>query len=143
MTKKRPEAWQWHGWRAALAAGLGFCGLQVTLKVVRFGPRGLLPDNRLEAQSILSGLGLFFVAGVLAYVLTRGLLRGSSGIWRRALVVAAATATPLAVVLSLAGGLLGPAGVLIYALAPYLVLVGIPVLCRRLWQLVASGNRGA
>ena len=42
--------------------------------------------------------------------------------------MAIAIATPFAIVFSLVGGLLGPHFVVLYALVPYLLLVGLPVL---------------
>ena len=45
---------------------------------------------------------------------------------------------PLAVLFSLVGGLLGPHMVVIYALVPFLVLVGIPILIRAIWLRLRS-----
>ncbi len=84
---------------------------------------------------MLSGLGLFFLGGLLAALLVRRLLRGAEGRWRVCLIVLAASATPFALLASLAGGLLGPPLVVFWASIPYLLLVGIPVLGRRLWLL--------
>ncbi len=53
-------------------------------------------------------------------------------------LVALAVATPIAVMFSLGGGLLGPPFVVVYALVPYLVLAGIPVLIRKAWQRMAT-----
>ena len=117
-------------WSAAAAAGLAFCGLQVALALVRFGG---LPSSA-DAPSMLSGLAYFFVAGALAYLMVRILLKGATGPWRRKMLVAAAVATPFALLMSLVGGLFGPVGVVAYALVPYLLLVGIPVAGRKLWR---------
>lgn len=82
---------------------------------------------------ILAGLGLFFASGTLAGLFIQWLLQGTDGGWRKFVIASAALATPCAVLLSLAGGLLGPLGVLAYALAPFLVLSGLPALLRWLW----------
>ena len=119
-------------------AGLGFCALQISLLVVRFGLGGRgAPGHHLGAWMVgmLSGLGLFFLGGLLAALLVRRLLRGAEGRWRVCLIVLAASATPIALLASLAGGLLGPPLVVLWATIPYLLLVGIPVLGRRLWLL--------
>ena len=50
-------------------------------------------------------------------------------------------ASPFAVMFSLVGGLLGPPGVLIGALIPYLLLVGIPVLIHKFRLGFASRRR--
>ena len=57
------------------------------------------------------------------------------------MLVAAVVATPLAVAGSVIGGLFGPAGVLVWALLPYLLLVGLPVLGRKVWLVAARHNR--
>jgi hypothetical protein len=46
------------------------------------------------------------------------------------------------VLLSLAGGLLGPPFVVVYALVPYLALVGIPVLIRKAWRRMTGPDGG-
>ena len=84
--------------------------------------------------AILSGLLLFFLGGLLVGLLAQRLLRGVVGSWRRGLWVAIAVATPFAVLLSLVGGLLGPHMVVIGALVPYLLLVGIPLFIRQFLQ---------
>ena len=91
--------------------------------------------------AILSGLILFFLGGLLIGLLAQRLLRGVAGSWRRGLWVAIAVATPLAVLLSLVGGLLGPHMVVIGALVPYLLLVGIPLLIRQCVQRLRSPPR--
>ncbi len=48
-------------------------------------------------------------------------------------MVGVGLATPFAILFSLFGGLLGPPVVLIAALIPYLLLVGVPVLIRKAW----------
>ena len=127
----------WAGWKGPALAGLGFCALQVALALMRFGG---LPEGG-PLGSVLFGLTLFFAAGALAYLLVRALLRGASRRWRRKMLVAAVVATPLAVAGSLIGGLFGPAGVLVWALLPYLLLVGLPVLGRKVWLVAARRNR--
>ena len=127
----------WAGWRAPALAGLGFCALQVALALLRFGR---LPEGG-PLGSVLFGLALFFAAGALAYLLVRALLRGASRRWRRTMLVAAVVATPLAVAGSLMGGLFGPAGVLVWALLPYLLLVGLPVWGRKVLLVASRRNR--
>ena len=123
-------------WKTPVLFGLGFCVLQILLALVRFGFMGLMdPANLLVAiPSILSGLALFFLGGLLAGLLAQRLLRGVVGSWRSVLLVMFALATLLAVGFSLVGGLLGPHGVVIGAVVPYLILVGIPVLIRKFWE---------
>ena len=131
----------WRGyWKTPILVGIGFCVLQVLLAIVRFGSMDSWdPANVLFViPNILFGLVLFFVGGVLVGVLAQRLLRGVIGSWRVVLLVAFAVATPLAVGFSLVGGLLGPHMVVIGALVPYLLLVGLPVLLRTSWQRVRS-----
>ncbi len=115
--------------------GAGFCALQVVVFFVRFGATG--PGNPADLlfaiPSILVGLLLFFLGGMLVGLFAQRLLRGVAGSWRTVLMVGIALATPLAVMFSLVGGLLGPHVVIIGALVPYLVLVGIPMLVRKSW----------
>ena len=64
------------------------------------------------------------------------LLHVTTGRFRNLLVVATVLATPLAIGLSLVGGLFAPPpGVLIYGLFPYLFLVGIPRLIGKGWEV--------
>ena len=116
--------------------GAGFCALEVALFVVRFGFSG--PAARTAGGpdawiGFLFGLVLFFGSGLLVGLLVQRLVRGCHGAWRIFLLVAIAIATPFALGLSLVGGLLGPPFVVLYALVPYLVLVGLPVLIRKVW----------
>lgn len=78
-------------------------------------------------------LGLFFVTGGLIGILIQRLLRGTTSGFRILLLLATILATPVAVWLSLIGGLFGPPGVLIYGILPYLLLVGIVRLIGKLW----------
>ena len=95
------------------------------------GPPRLASGFLAFAGNIVSGLLLFIPAGILAGLLSQWLLRGSVGRWRIVLIGAVVLATPVAIVFSLAGGLLGPPGVVIGATAPYLIIVGIPALLAR------------
>ena len=139
-----PGRWQY--WRFPVFAGAGFCALQIALFAVRFGIGDRHGQGGMSSRDLLgmlSGLGLFFLAGLLAALLVRRLLQGSRGAWRRCLLVIAVIATPLSVLLSLAGGLLGPPMVVAYALVPYLLLVGIPALAHKIWRLsTRSGPSG-
>ena len=114
-------------------AGLGFCALQIGLVLVRFGLSGRGTPGGAWVAGMLSGLGLYFLGGLLALLIVRKLLRGTEGRWRICLILLAASATPIALLGSLVGGLLGPHMVVLWATVPYLLLVGIPVLGRRLW----------
>ena len=117
-------------------AGFGFCALQIGLFVVRFGLSGSDTPGYHPGPwmvGILSGLGLFFLGGLLAGLIVRELVRGAEGRWRAFLIVLAAFATPIALLGSLAGGLLGPPLVVLWATVPYLLLVGAAVLGRHLW----------
>ncbi len=73
-------------------------------------------------------------AWLCSLLLAQRLLRGVSGTPRVSILVGLAIATPLAVLFSLLGGLLGPHMVVIYALVPFLVLVGIPMLILAIWR---------
>ena len=135
-TTRRPRSWRGY-WKTPVLFGVGFCGLQVLLALARFASMDSLgdPANLLLAiPNILSGLILFFLGGLLVGLLAQRLLRGVLGSWRIVLLVAFAVATPFAVGFSLVGGLLGPHMVVIGALVPYLLLIGIPVLIRTFWQ---------
>ena len=68
------------------------------------------------------------------------LLHGTTGRFRSLRLVATILATPVAIGASLVGGV-GPPGVLIYGLIPYLLLVGIPRLIGKGWE--AWAKRGA
>ena len=129
------------GWRyrkMPVLLGAGFAAAQLLVAFVRFGfawagsgPPRLASGFLAFAGNIVSGLLLFIPAGILAGLLSQWLLRGSVGRWRIVLIGAVVLATPVAIVFSLAGGLLGPPGVVIGATAPYLIIVGIPALLAR------------
>ena len=131
------SARDWRYWRTPVLFGAGFCALQVALFVVRFGFRDASTAGPVAWIPVLFGLVfglvLFFTGGLLVGLLAQRLVRGCHGAWRTFLLVAIVIATPFAIVFSLVGGLLGPHFVLLYALVPYLLLVGIPVLIRKVW----------
>ena len=135
-----PDRRSWDYWKMPVWFGLGLCILQVLIAIIRFGtmddanPYGLLA----AIPSIVSGLILFFIAGTLIGLLAQRLLRGVDGSARVWILVGLAVATPLAVLFSLVGGLLGPHMVVVYALVPFLVLVGIPLLIRAIWLRLRS-----
>ena len=120
--------------------GAGICILQIVVAIVRFGGRGHWdPTAMLFAiPAILVGLVMFFLCGLLIGLLVQRLLKGTSGTWRTVLMVAVALATPFAIYFSLLGGLLGLPGVLIGALIPYLLLVGVPVPSKAWWLRLAG-----
>ena len=128
----------WRYWRAPFLFGAGFCVCQIVLLLVRFGLSSGAGRSAESLVWILSGSALFFVAGTLAGLFAGRLLRGAQGGWRNFLLVAVFLATPVALVFSLAGGLLGPPFVVAYALVPYLLLAGVPALVRRLWLRAAA-----
>ncbi len=124
----------WTYWKTPVIFGASFCILQVLVAFVRFGGRGgWIPANPFEIPAMLFGLAMFFLCGLLAGLLVQRLLRGSTGAWRSVLLAGVGLATPFAILFSLFGGLLGPPVVLIAALIPYLVLVGVPVLLHQFW----------
>ena len=114
----------WSYWKTPVIFGASFCILQILVAFARFG--GQIP-------AMLFGLAMFFLCGLLAGLLVQRLLRGSTGAWRYVLLGGVGLATPFVIMFSLSGGLLGPPGVLIGALIPYLVLVGVPVLLHQFW----------
>ncbi len=145
MSDETPGRYSWRDgwlyWKMPVLFGAGFTAAQLLVAFMRFGfawsrtgPPGLGSGFLLFAGNIVSGLLLFIPAGVLAGLLLRWFLRGSAGRWRIVLIGAVVVATPVAVMFSLVGGLLGPPGVVIGATAPYLIIVGIPALLARLWQ---------
>ena len=122
--------------------GAGLCILQILVAMVRFGGGdGWNPAFLFEIPSILFGIALFFLCGLLVGLLVQRLLRGCTGAWRTVVMVGVALATPFAILFSLVGGLLGPPVVLIGALIPYLLLVGGPVLIRESWLRFARPHR--
>ena len=125
----------WRYWRTPVLFGVGFCALEVALFVVRFGfsDRDISTAGPVVWVPLLFGLVLFFAGGLLVGLFAQWMVRGCHGVWRTFLLVAIAIATPFAIVFSLVGGLLGPYFVVLYALVPYLLLVGFPVLIRKLW----------
>ena len=137
----------WSYWKVPIFFGAGFVALQLFIAIIRFGSawvgtgargagRDVIPAF---AASIVFGFGLFVLAGILAGLILRWSLRGTSGTWRFVLGAAGVLATPLALWFSLAGGLLGPPGVIIGATAPYLIFVGTPALAGRLIGYWAAG----
>ena len=129
----RPQL-SWSYWKTPVIFGAGFCILQILVALVRFGGReGWIPANPFEIPAMLFGLAMFFLCGLLVGLLVQRLLRGSTGTWRSALLIGVGLATPFAIMFSLFGGLLGPPVVLIAALIPYLLLVGVPVLLHKSW----------
>ena len=135
---KRPK-FSWQYWKVPVFFGAGICILQIVVAIVRFGGRGDWDPTAMlfTIPAILIGLVMFFLCGLLIGLLVQRLLKGSSGTWRTVLMVAVALATPFAIWFSLFGGLLGPPGVLIGALIPYLLLVGVPVLGKACWLRLA------
>ena len=132
----RPDG-RWVYWRIPVTFGVVLCIIQVALVAVRFGAGTEWPGPARTVQMALAmglGLVLFFVGGVLTGLLVQRLLRGCQGGWRTFLISAVVIASPFAVLGSLVGGLLGPPFVVLYALFPYLLLVGVPVLIRKGWH---------
>ena len=128
---------RWTYWRIPVTFGVVLCIVQVALVLVRFtsGPERPGPTEPVQmALAMGIGLVLFFVGGVLIGLLVQRLLRGCDGGWRTFLISTVVIASPFAVLGSLVGGLLGPPFVVLYALLPYLLLVGVPVLIRKGWH---------
>ena len=131
----------WRYWQTPVLAGIGFCFLQAGLLAIRFGFDGSSTPRHQPGtwlSGMLAGLGLFFLGGLLAALVVRRLLRGTEGRWRACLIGLTAIATPIALLASLAGGLLGPPLVVLNAVVPYLVFLGIPALGRQIWLLLGS-----
>ncbi len=91
---------------------------------------------------MLPGLGLFWLAGVLAALVVRGLLRGTEGLLRFGLIGLAVAVTPIAVASSLLGGLLALPFVALAPAVSYLIFLGMTVLGHRLW-LLSRSNAGS
>ncbi len=130
-------------WRFPIRFGIGFMALQLMVFVIRFGLDGFPISDSVDLIRLdgpVSGLVLFFLGGVLAGLFVQRLLRDATGAWRRFLIGGIAVATPLAVLFSLAGGLLGPPVIIINAVVPYVVLVGIPAAVRTIWLRMAGAT---
>ena len=128
---------RWAYWRVPVIFGIVLCAVQIALALVRFGSTAQLQDPVQVVEMVLGmaiGLVLFFVSGLLIGLLVQRLLRGCEGRWRTFLIAATIIASPFAVLGSLVGGLLGPPVVILYAVFPYLLLVGVPVLIRKVWK---------
>ncbi len=123
----------WQYWKTPVLFGTGFCVLQVLIGVWRFRTMRDPVSLWLAIPSLLPGFLLFFGSGLLVGLGVRRILKGVDGPWRIVLSMAFVAATPLAVWLSLVGGLLGPHGVVIGALAPYVLILGPPALVRKCW----------
>ena len=108
------------------------CALQTLTVLYRFGGDPVLTG--LLNHQMWTGLGLFFLTGGLIGMLVQLLLRGTTSGFRILLLIATILATPLAVYMSLFGGLLGHFGVVTGGILPYLLLVGIPGLIGKLWE---------
>ena len=128
-----PRRYWWQYWKTPVLFGTGFCVLQVLIGVWRFRAMRDPVSLWLAIPSMLPGLLLFFASGLLVGLGVRRILKGVVGPWRIVLLMAFAAATPLAVWFSLVGGLLGPHGVVIGAIAPYLFILGLPALIRKYW----------
>ena len=126
----------WTTWKGPVAFAGAFCLLEVAVFAVRFGL-----DWQIAAlvPAITLGLAEMFAAGLISGWFLLVVLRRAGGRWRIALAVAAAVATPFSLLGSMIGGLLGPIGVVVYTTAPYLILVGLPVLAKSTWQRMTGG----
>ncbi len=123
-------------WMLPIQFGAGFAALQLVIFILRFGfadSPALGREWLIAVIGLGSGLVLFFIGGALAGLFVQRVLRDATGVWRKCLMAGIALATPLAAFLSLAGGLLGPHMVVVYALVPYLLLAGIPAVIRAIW----------
>ena len=138
-----PVSSRWRYWKMPVWFGIGFCVLQVLVALVRFGSMDSWSPAELlfVIPAILSGLVLFFVGGLLVGLFAQRMVRGCHGAWRTFLLVMIVIATPFAISFSLVGGLLGPLFVVLYALIPYLLLVGIPMLIRKSWKRFQRPHR--
>ncbi len=125
-------------WFFPVVCGLAMCALQILIVLYRFGSESFL--SGFSNDQMWVGLVLFFVTGVLIGLLIQLLLRGTASGFRVLLLVATVLATPLAVYMSLLGGLFGQFGVIIAGILPFLLLVGIPRLIGKLWELWIRRN---
>lgn len=135
----------WRFWKMPVLAGCGFLLLQVGLFLARFGLSALGPQSqhpRIWLANVLPGLGLFWLAGVLAALVVRRLLRGTEGLLRFGLIGLAVAITPIAVASSLLGGLLALPFVALAPAVSYLIFLGMTVLGHRLW-LLSRSNAGS
>lgn len=95
--------------------GLITVAAQIIIFYVRFG--------RWNNASTYTDYLLFFLSGALGgWILTYILNRQVSGAQRRVVLIAFLLASPIALMLMLAGGLIGPLGVLIFPQIPWALL---------------------
>ena len=109
----KPVSWLW-------VPGLGLLSViaQIMLFYVRFG--------RWNTDSTPTDYLLFFLAGALGgWILTFFLNRQTSNTNRRTVWIAFLLASPLALLMMLAGGLLGPLGVLILPQIPWAIFTWV------------------
>jgi hypothetical protein len=111
-------------WIWPLAVGLLSVAAQILTFYVRFG--------RWNTDSTFTDYLLFFLAGAIGGgILTYFLNRQSTPKQRRAVLIAFLLASPLALILMLAGGLLGWIGILLFPQIPWALFTWIGSLVGR------------
>ncbi len=129
----------WTTWKWPVAFAAAFCLVQVAVGALRFGFGWLLAA---PSPELALGLAQMFAAGLISGCFLLAVLSRAGGRWRIGLAVAAAVATPFSVLGAIVGGVLGPVGVVVYAAAPYLILVGVPALAKSIWQrIIGTSDR--
>ena len=123
--------------------GIGFCVVQVLVALVRFGSMDPWSPAELlfGIPTILFGLILFLLVGLLVGLFAQWLVRGSHGAWRTFLLVMIVIAAPFAILFSWVGGPLRLLFLVLGPLVPYLLLVGIPMLIRKSWKRFQRPHR--
>jgi len=105
-------------WRWVLGVGLFSVAAQILLFYARFG--------HWNTYSSFTDYLLFFLAGALGgWILTFFLNRQFSSANRWAVWIAFLLAIPIALLMMLAGGLLGPLGVLIFPQIPWAIFTWV------------------
>ena len=105
-------------WQLVIGVGLLSVAAQILLFYARFG--------RWNTDSAPTDYLLFFLAGGLGgWILTLFLNRQTSITARRAVWIAFLLASPLALLMMIAGGILGPLGVLILPQIPWTIFTWV------------------
>ncbi|HJS19139.1 MAG TPA: hypothetical protein VJ785_10330 [Anaerolineales bacterium] len=119
-------------WLWVFVAGLLSVAAQIIVFYARFG--------RWNTDSVFTDYLLFFLSGALGgWILIFFLNRQPSSANRRAVWIAFLVASPIALLMMLAGGMLGPLGVLIFPQIPWAIFTWVG---SWMGKLVARGSVG-
>jgi len=118
LTKHGEQDVRTVSWWLVPGVGLLSVAAQIVIFYARFG--------RWNADSTITDYLLFFLAGALGgWILTFFLNRNPASAARRVVWIAFLLASPFSVLMMLAGGLVGPLGVLIFPQVPWAIFAWI------------------